>query len=74
MEILINITLDTIDDDSDQSYVIFNLLPFTQYSFRVRAFSLDDENERINLTYIGLASDEIIVRTDEGGKILLFKL
>ena len=69
MEILINITLDMIDDTSDQSYVILDLLPFTQYSFRVRAFSLDDENY---FTHIGIASDEIIIRTDEDGKILLF--
>ena len=71
MEILIDITLDMIDDTSDQSYVIFELLPFTQYSFRVRAFSIDDENETLNFTHIGIASDEIIVRTDEDGKIFL---
>ena len=71
MDILINITLDMIDDTSDQIYVIFDLLPFTQYSFHVRAFSLDDENETLNLIHIGIASDEIIVRTDEDGKILL---
>ena len=70
MEVLVNITLDMIDDTSDQSYVIIDLLPFTQYSFRVRAFSIDDENETLNFTYIGIASDEIIVRTDEDGKIL----
>ena len=69
MEILIDITLDMIDDTSDQSYVIFELLPFTQYSFRVRAFSIDDENETLNFTHIGIASDEIIMRTDEDGKI-----
>ena len=72
MQILINITLYMIDDTSDQSYIIFDLLPFTQYSFRVRAFSLDDENETLNFTHIGVASDEMIVRTDEDGKILLF--
>ena len=69
MEILIDITFDTIDDSSDQSYVIFDLLPFTQYSFRVRAFSFDDENETLNFTHIGTASDEMIVRTDEDGKM-----
>ena len=72
MEILINITLDIIDDDSDQSYVIFDLLPFTQYSFRVRAFSHDDENETLSFTHIGIASNEFIVRTDEDGETLLF--
>ena len=70
MEVLVNITLDMIDDTSDQSYVIFDLLPFTQYSFRVRALSVGDENETLNFIHIGLASDEIIVRTDEDGKIL----
>ena len=69
MEILINITLDMIGDTSDQSYVILDLLPFTQYRFRVRAFSLDDEND---FTHIGIASDEFIVRTNEDGKTLLF--
>ena len=70
MEVLVNITLDMIDDTNDQSYVIFDLLPFTQYSFRVRALSVGDENETVNFIHIGLASDEIIVRTDEDGKIL----
>ena len=67
MEILIDITLNTIDDSSDQSFVVTELLPFTWYSFRVRAFSFDDE---ANFTHIGIASDEIIVRTDEDGKIM----
>ena len=68
MEILIDITLDTVDDSSDQSFVITELLPFTQYSFRVRAFSFDDQ---ANFTHIGIASDEIIVIIDEDGKIML---
>ena len=72
IEVLINITLDTIDDTSDQSYVIFDLLPFTQYSFRVRAFSFDDDNETLSSSHIGIASDEMIVRTDEDGKTLYF--
>ena len=68
MEILIDITLDTVDDSSDQRFVVTELLPFTQYSFRVRAFSFDD---KANFTHIGIASNEIIVRTDEDGKIML---
>ena len=73
METLINITLDIIDDINDQSFVITELSPFTLYSFRVRAYSLGDQNRAPNVTHIGIASDEILVRTDEDGKILLLK-
>ena len=60
-----NITLDTINDASDQTTVVAGLLPFTEYSFRVRAFSFDQPN----FTHIGIATDEAIVRTAEDGKI-----
>ena len=63
--IVINITLDAINDTSDQTAVVAGLLPFTKYSFRVRAFS---QNNSSNLTFVGEATDEFIVRTAENGK------
>jgi len=85
-EVLINITLDTINDASGQAVEVAELVPYTQYSFhrqvvevaelapytrysfRVRAFSFGDQNERPNF---GIATDEIIVRTAEDGKIIM---
>jgi len=72
-ELSINITLDTINDASGQTIVMDKLKPFTQYSFRVRSFSFGDQNERPNFTHIGIATDEVIVRTAEDGKIFLAK-
>ena len=69
-KIILNITLDTVNDASNQSAVVANLLPFTVYSFRVRAYSFGDQNERPNFTHIGIATDEIIVRTAEDGKMI----
>ena len=70
-EVIRNITLDDVDDSSDQTAVVDGLAPFTCYSFRVRAFSFGDQDEQPNFIHIGEATDEIIVRTDEDGKILL---
>jgi len=70
-EVLINITLDSIDDASSQTFEVAGLVPYTQYSFRVRAFSFGDQNERPNFTHIGIATDEIIVRTAEDGKMIM---
>ena len=69
-ETLLNITLATINDGSNQTAVVGGLVPFTQYSFRVRAFSFGDQNERPNFIHIGIATEEIIVRTNEDGKVL----
>ena len=69
-KIVLNIALDTVNDASNQSAVVANLLPFTVYSFRVRAYSFGDQNERPNFTHIGIATDEIIVRTAEDGKMI----
>ena len=68
--ILINITLDMINDASNQTAAVAGLVPFTQYSFRVRAFSFGDQNDRPNFVHIGIATDEMIVRTDEDGKMI----
>ena len=70
-QVIMNITLTVVNDNSDQTVVITELIPFTQYSFRVRAFSFGDPMERPNFIHIGIASDEIIVRTHENGKMLL---
>ena len=67
---LLNITLATINDGSNQTAVVGGLVPLTQYSFRVRAFSFGDQNERPNFIHIGIATEEIIVRTNEDGKAL----
>ena len=70
--IALNITLTSIDDRSNQTAVVAELVPFTRYSFRVRAFSFGDQNERPNFTHIGIATEEIIVRTNEDGKVMLY--
>ena len=67
---ILNITLDTIDDTSNQTTIISGLTPFTNYGFRVRAFSFGDQNERPSFVHIGIATNEIRVRTDEDGKII----
>ena len=71
-QVIMNITLIMVNDNSDQSVVVTDLTPFTRYSFRVRAFSFGDPMERPNFIHIGIASDEIIVRTDEYGKMLSY--
>ena len=71
-EILLNITLDIINDPSNQTAVVAELIPFTQYSFRARAFSFGDQNEQPNFIHIGIATEEIIVRTNEDGKVMSF--
>ena len=70
-EVLRNINLIPVNDPSNQTEVVDGLVPFTQYSFRVRAFSFGDQNERPNFTHIGISTDEIIVRTHEDGKVIL---
>ena len=70
-QVIMNITLAMVNDDSNQTAVVNDLTPFTRYSFRVRAFSFGDPMDRPNFTHIGIASNEIIVRTDEDGKMLL---
>ena len=68
---ILNITLNATDDTSNQTTIVSGLTPFTYYGFRVRAFSYGDQNERPNFVHVGILSDEIRVRTDEDGKILL---
>ena len=70
--ITLNITLTSVNDRSNQTAVVAGLVPFTQYSLRVRAFSFGDQNERPNFTHIGIATEEIIVRTNEDGKVISF--
>ena len=63
--VVINITLDTIDDISNQTTIVSGLIPFTLYSFRVRAFSFGDQN----VLHLGISTGEVRVHTDEHGKI-----
>ena len=72
VQVIMNITLPMVDDNSDQTAVVDDLTPFTQYSFRVRAFSFGDPMDRPNFTHIGISSDEITVRTHEDGKMLSY--
>ena len=67
MKLQINLTLDFVDDTSNQTTLVTNLLPFTEYSFRVRAFSFGYQNETV---HIGIATAEIVIRTDEDGKVV----
>ena len=69
---IVNITLGTINDAGDQTVVVTGLMPFTDYGFRVRAFSFGNQNEQPNFTLIGITTDEMTVRTDEDGKIEQF--
>ena len=67
--VILNTTLDTVDDTSNQTVVVSGLTPFTIYGYRVRAFSFGDQTEQPNFVHIGIATVEIVVRTDEDGKI-----
>jgi len=67
--VILNISLNVVDDNSNQSVVLSKLTPFTIYRYRVRAFSFGDQNNRPDFVHIGIATDEIIVRTDEDGKM-----
>ena len=69
-QVIMNISLAVVNDNSDQTAVVTDLTPFTQYSFRVRAFSFGDPVEQPNFIHIGIATDEIIVRTHKDGKLL----
>ena len=66
---IINITLDTIDDTSNQTIIASGLTSFTYYGFHVRAFSFGDQNEQPNFIHVGISTDEILWRTSEDGKI-----
>jgi len=72
--VILNITLDVVNDISNQTAVISGLTPFTYYGFRVRAFSFGDQNERPDFVHIGIATDEMRVRTDEDSKDATFNV
>jgi len=67
--VILNTTLDTIDDNSNQTTIVSGLTPFTLYGFRVRAISFGDQDERPSFVHIGITTDQIVVRTDEDGKL-----
>ncbi|XP_064396510.1 phosphatidylinositol phosphatase PTPRQ-like isoform X2 [Halichondria panicea] len=60
---VLNHTLDTLNDMSNQSVTIDSLLPFTHYVFRVAAYSFSDTPFRIHTGVFSL--DTVAVRTDE---------
>ena len=63
--VILNITLDTVDDTSNQTVIVSGLTPFTCHGFRVQAFSSSDKQ---NISHIGIATDEMFMRTDEDGR------
>ncbi len=65
-----NITLPTRDDDSMIMQVIGGLVPFTQYSFTVRAFSFGDDN----MEHAGMESGAVMARTMEAGMCIVDSL
>ena len=69
---ILNITLDTVDDTSNQTTIVSGLTPFTYYGFRARAFSFGDQNKQRIFVQVGISTNEIIMRTDEDGKVLQF--
>ncbi|XP_065901361.1 phosphatidylinositol phosphatase PTPRQ-like [Dysidea avara] len=62
---ILNITLDTVDDTSNQTTIVSGLTPFTYYGFRARAFSFGDQNKQRIFVQVGISTNEIIMRTDE---------
>ena len=72
VQVIMNVTLPIVDDNSDQTAVVYDLTPFTRYSFRVRAFSFGDPMDRPNFIHIGISSGEVTVRTHEDGKMLSY--
>ena len=65
--IILNRTLDTLDDMSDQTVTIDSLLPFTNYVFRVAAYSFSDTPFQIHIGMFSQDSDS--VRTNEDRKL-----
>ena len=58
-----NVTLDPVNDMSDQVHVFGGLDPFTDYRFRVEAFAVTPEQ-----THFGQTTAQIIGRTAEDSK------
>ena len=66
---IFNITLAMLNDSSDQSLVVAGLSPFTVYSFRVQALTLQlPDNNSDFFIHEGLFSMEVTATTDEGGE------
>ncbi len=64
---VLNRTLDTLDDMGDQAVTIDSLLPFTNYVFRVAAYSFSDTPFQIHIGIFSL--DTVSVRTNEDRKL-----
>ena len=59
----VNITLETLNDMSDQTHVFSGLRPFTYYEFEVAAFAETPEQ-----THFGRPSEPIVIQTAEDSK------
>ena len=67
---LINLTLDNRNDMNNQSHVFTELMPFTNYTFRVAAYSFSDQNGTI-IEHIGIYTDIVMATTTEDGEGLI---
>ena len=65
----VNITLENVDDMSNQQFVFVSLAPSVFYSFTVRAYSfqLEDDNSPFVL-HLGEPSNAVIVQTNQDSK------
>ena len=67
-----NVTLDTPNDMSNQTYVIDMLRPFTDYHFRVSAYAFSDGDDPFQL-HLGEDTGEIgPIRSGEAGIVEIF--
>jgi hypothetical protein len=58
----LNLTLPSLNNQSEQTQVIGGLVPFTNYSITVRAYSFGDD-----IIHTGMESAVVVVRTLEAG-------
>ena len=66
----INLTLDNRNDMNNQSYVFTELMPFTNYTFRVAAYSFSDQNGMLT-EIIGIYTNIVMATTNEDGEGLI---
>ena len=69
----LNVTLAQPDDSTNQTLVFTLLLPFTSYSFIVRAYSLQIDSASSDLQiHRGDFSQTVVVKTDQDGEHYMF--
>ena len=65
----VNITLEIVNDMSNQQFVFASLTPFTSYSFTVRAYSFQPEDDNSPfIQHLGEPSNTVIVLTNQDSK------